>query len=127
MLLDAAHHIHDPFVDLREIALGQGTGVATLHIGDHLALALGLVNGQTGIAFQSSNFDGGGRALIEQRRQFAVQFVDFLAPIGNVHRAFSHQLSAVSLTAMRGPKMPKPHESQVHQTIIEQAQLMADG
>ena len=97
MLLDAAHYVHDSFVDLREIAFRQRTGVAALHIGDHLALAFGFVNRQAGVAFQPPNFDGSRSALVEERRQFAVQFVDFLTPVGNVHKELiGSQLSALS-------------------------------
>src|ERR1700690_4440502 len=85
VFLDAAHHVHNSLVNLRQIAFAQRTGIAALDIGNHLALALWFVNRQVGMAFQSSNFDGSRGTLVEQRRQFAVQFVDFLAPIGNVH------------------------------------------
>src|ERR1035438_3500439 len=86
VFLDAAHHIHNSFVDLPKISRGQRPGAGALYVGDHLALAVGLINGQAGIALQPSNFDDSGSALVHQGRQFAVQFVDFLAPIGNVHR-----------------------------------------
>src|SRR5580658_1609311 len=119
VLLDAAHHVHYAFVNLTEIAFGQWTGVAALHISDHFALAIRFINGQAGIAFQSSNFDGRSRALVKQRRQFAVQFVDFLAPIGNVHRkAVGSQLSALC-SVHRGLGNLQPKISHRHAVISE--------
>src|SRR5271154_4471243 len=100
MFLDATHHIHNSLVDLRQVAFRQRAGIAPLNVFDHGALAVGLVNGQAGMALQPSNFDGRRRTLVKQRCQLAVQFVDFLAPTRNIHncrlRVRSYEQRAMS-------------------------------
>jgi len=64
-------------VNLRKSAFGKGP-VRCGDIRDHFRSRVRLVNGSPRVAFQASNFDHGGCALVEQRRQFAVEVVDFL-------------------------------------------------
>src|SRR5579862_5858195 len=129
VLLDAAHHVHDAFVNLSQIAFAQRPSAAALYVGDHRPLAVGFIDGQAGVALEPPNFDCSGCALVEERRQLAVQFVDFSAPGGNVHR--SYRLSAISCqlkqpqpkhtTNTKGPVLFGPG------SIIERGRLMADG
>src|SRR5579864_4192898 len=93
-LLNVAHHVHDALVNADQIASGQGPPVGVLHIVKDNAFAVRLIHGHIGITLQPSNLHGGACALAQQRDEPAIEFIDFVSPVLDVHR--SNQLSAIS-------------------------------
>ena len=85
-LLNLAHDVHNAFVNTEEIAIGQRPRIDSANIVEYCALAIWLVDRHPDVAFQLANLVGCLRPLAKQFHQSAVKLVNFLAPVGNVHR-----------------------------------------
>ena len=68
-----------------QLSVRQRPAVYGAHILKNLLLAIGLIDGHLSITLEAANLFGGLRALIEQLNHLAVELIDFLAPIGDIH------------------------------------------
>src|SRR5262249_55865592 len=84
-LLNVAHHVNDPFIDVAQLVVRQGALVGPAHVLKDGFLPIRLVDGQAGIALQLADLLRGPGPLVEQVHQAAVELVDLLAPVGNLH------------------------------------------
>lgn len=85
--LNLPHDADDAFEDLREIVIAQRPSVGARHVLVYGPLAVGFINRHVGMALELADCMGGGCALVQQFDQFAVEFVNLLAPFRDVHVA----------------------------------------
>jgi hypothetical protein len=90
--LDFAHHFDHPLVNVPYVCVRQRPVIGLAHILKNHLLPMGLVNRHARVALEFSDFPGGMCSLIQKLNQAAVQFVNFVAPVNNVHdNALSNQ------------------------------------
>src|SRR5207302_6617651 len=83
--LNVAHHVNDALENMVQLSVRQRSATYRAHILKNLLLAVRLVDGHLSITLEAANLFGSLRALIEQLNHFAVELIDFLAPLGDIH------------------------------------------
>src|SRR6478672_9153237 len=92
IFLDVAHHFDHPLVNVAYVGVRQWPVIGLAHILKNHLLPMWLVNRHARVALELSDFPGGMCSLIQKLNQAAVQFVNFVPPVNNVHdKALSNQ------------------------------------
>src|SRR5882724_4912108 len=91
LALGAAGFVDDALEEAADGSVGERAGVNALGIFEDFPLALGLIERKIFGLFDFADFDGAAGTLVEQLDEFAVDFIDLAAPVGESHGATSRR------------------------------------
>src|SRR6266404_696769 len=91
LALGAARFVDDALEEAANGGVGERAGIDALGVFEDLALALGLIERKIFGLLDFADFEGAAGTLVEQLDEFAVDFIDLAAPIGERHGATSRR------------------------------------
>src|SRR6266404_3459095 len=91
LALGAAGFIDDALEEAADSGVGERAGVDALGIFQDFALAVGLIERKIFGLLEFADFEGAAGTLVEEFNEFAVDFIDLVAPIGESHGATSRR------------------------------------
>src|SRR5260370_34856471 len=87
----AARFVDDAFEEAANGSVGERAGIDALGVFQNFALALGLIERKIFCLLDFADFEGAAGTLVEQLDEFAVDFIDLAAPVGESHGATSRR------------------------------------
>src|SRR5713226_5809372 len=87
----AARFVDDAFEEAANGSVRERAGVDALGIFQDFALAFGLIERKILNLLEFADFEGATGTLVEQLDEFAVDFIDLAAPVGERHGATSRR------------------------------------
>src|SRR6266481_3724334 len=87
LALGAARFVDDAFEEAANGSVGKRAGIRSLGVFEDFALALGLIERKFFGLLDFADFEGAAGTLIEQLDEFAVDFIDLAAPVGESHES----------------------------------------
>src|SRR5216683_3563348 len=91
LALGAARFVDDALEEAANGGVSERAGIDALGVFQNFALALGLIERKIFGLLDFADFEGAAGTLIEQLDEFAVDFIDLAAPIGESHGATSRR------------------------------------
>src|SRR6267378_268242 len=91
LALGAARFVDDALEEAANGRVGERAGIDALGVFEDFALALGLIERKIFGLLDFADFEGAAGTLIEQLDEFAIDFIDLAAPIGERHGATSRR------------------------------------
>src|SRR5260370_13582289 len=91
LALGAGGFIDDALEEAADSGVGERAGIDALGIFEDFALAVGLIERKIFGLLEFADFEGAAGALVEEFNEFAVDFIDLAAPIGESHGATSRR------------------------------------
>src|SRR5260370_12655934 len=91
LTLGAAGFVDDAFEEAANGGVSERAGIDALGVFQNFALALGLIERKIFGLLDFADFEGAAGTLIEQLDEFAVDFIDLAAPVGESHGATSRR------------------------------------
>src|SRR5229473_8331786 len=89
--LGATGFVDDALEEAANSGVGERAGVDALGIFQDFALAFGLIERKILSLLEFADFEGATGTLVEQLDEFAVDFIDLAAPVGESHGATSRR------------------------------------
>src|SRR5260370_25970784 len=89
LALGAGGFIDDALEEAADGGVGERAGIDALGIFQDFALAVGLIERKIFGLLELADFEGAAGTLVEEFNEFAVDFIDLAAPIGESHGATS--------------------------------------
>src|SRR5260370_41802927 len=87
----AARFVDDAFEEAANGGVGKRAGIRSLGVFEDFALALGLIERKILGLLDFADFEGAAGTLVEQLDEFAVDFINLAAPVGERHGATSRR------------------------------------
>src|SRR5712671_1877269 len=87
----AAGFVDDALEEAANGGVGERAGVDALGVLEDFALALGLIERKIFGLLELADFEGAAGTLVEQLDEFAIDFIDLAAPVGEGHGATSRR------------------------------------
>src|SRR6266852_9098298 len=89
--LGAAGFVDDALEEAANGGVGERAGIDALGVFKDFALAVGLIERKMFGLLDFADFEGAAGPLVEQLHEFAVDFIDLAAPVGESHGATSRR------------------------------------
>ena len=89
--LGAAGFVDDALEEAANGGVGERAGIDALGVFEDFALALGLIERKIFRLLDFADFESAAGSLVEQRDEFAVDFIDLATPVGESHGATSRR------------------------------------
>src|SRR6266478_3012530 len=83
----AACFVDDAFEEAANGGVSERAGIRSLSVFEDFALALGLIERKIFGLLDFADFERAAGTLIEQLDEFAVDFIDLAAPVGESHES----------------------------------------
>src|SRR5258708_34392763 len=83
--LGTAGFVDDAFEEAANGGVGERAGIDALGVLEDFALTLGLIERKIFGLLDFADFEGAAGTLVEQLDEFAVDFIDLAAPVGESH------------------------------------------
>src|SRR6266404_7063653 len=83
--LGAAGFVDDALEEAANGSVGERAGIGAFGVFQDFALAVRLIERKTLGLLDFADFHGAAGALVEQLHEFAVDFIDLAAPVGESH------------------------------------------
>src|SRR6266849_4489950 len=91
LALGAARFVDDALEEAANGSVGERAGIDALGVFQDFALALGLIERKILGLLDFADFEGAAGTLVEQLDEFAVDFINLAAPVGERHGATSRR------------------------------------
>src|SRR4029077_13779020 len=91
LALGAACFVDDALEETANGGVGERAGIDALGVFEDFALAFGLIERKIFGLLDFADFEGAAGTLVEQLDEFAIDFIDLAAPIGESHGATSRR------------------------------------
>src|SRR5258708_2060601 len=89
--LAAAGFVDDAVKEAADGGVGERAGVDALGVFEDFTLAVGLIERKVFGLLELADFEGAAGTLVEEFNEFAVDFIDLAAPVGESHGATSRR------------------------------------
>ena len=87
LALGAAGFIDDALEEAADGGVGERAGIDALGILQDFTLAVGLIERKIFGLLEFADFEGAAGTLIEKFDEFAIDFIDLAAPVGESHES----------------------------------------
>src|SRR5712664_745478 len=91
LALGAAGFVDDALKEAANGGVGERAGVDALGVFEDFTLAVGLIERKIFGLLEFADFEGAAGTLVEEFNEFAVDFIDLAAPVGESHGATSRR------------------------------------